>query len=175
MKTPLSGAFGASLSNALNEAKKAIVTKRAYDKRHADDEGVDEVRIKTVPRWKESELSGNEWRISATLQFLRKGHVVFERSFHTVESAINAAPWFKQIAHEGEDFKRVPVEVERCLCMQPGCNEKATKEFKIKQEYVHREGVKTESSGEQRRRFCDKHKMRGDCGLEDADTNYEVV
>ena len=25
------------------------------------------------------------------------------------------------------------------------------------------------------RAFCDQHKMRGDCGLDDADANYEPM
>lgn len=174
MKTPLSGAFGASLSNALKKAKKNI-GQEVWDKSHPDDEYIDEVRIKTVPRWKTSGLSGDEWRVSATLQFLRKGHVIFERGFNSIETAIAAAPWFGKTKGEDEQWKRIPVEVERCLCMQPGCSEKATKEFKIKQEYSRHEGVKKESFGEQRRRFCDKHQRRGDCGLEDADDNYEAI
>ncbi len=38
-----------------------------------DAQAFDEVRIRTVPRWKESGLSGDEWRISATVEFWRKG------------------------------------------------------------------------------------------------------
>lgn len=37
-----------------------------------DAQAFDEVRITTVPRWKESELSGDEWRISAKMEFLNR-------------------------------------------------------------------------------------------------------
>ena len=39
---------------------------------HHDDEWYDEVRITTVPRYKTSSLSGDEWRTSARIQILRK-------------------------------------------------------------------------------------------------------
>jgi len=44
-----------------------------------DRQAYDEVRIITVPRYKNSELSGAEWRISAEVQFLHKGVVIFEK------------------------------------------------------------------------------------------------
>jgi hypothetical protein len=38
-----------------------------------DAQAFDEVRIKTVPRYKTSGLSGDEWRISATIQLMLSG------------------------------------------------------------------------------------------------------
>lgn len=38
-----------------------------------DAQACDEIRIYTVPRYKTSGLSGDEWRISAVTEFYRKG------------------------------------------------------------------------------------------------------
>lgn len=46
-----------------------------------DDEFYDEIRITTVPRFKTSELSGDEWRVSTHVVVLRKGRVVAEKSW----------------------------------------------------------------------------------------------
>jgi len=50
-----------------------------------DAQAFDEVRIVTVPRYKTSGMSGDEWRISATIQFMRKGRIVHERGISSVE------------------------------------------------------------------------------------------
>ena len=41
-----------------------------------DAQAFDEVRIVTVPRYKRSDLSGDEWRISAEIQFYRNGVLI---------------------------------------------------------------------------------------------------
>jgi len=43
-----------------------------------DANSFDEIRIRTIPRYKTSGLSGDEWRISMVTEFLRKGKVVHE-------------------------------------------------------------------------------------------------
>lgn len=43
---------------------------RAY---RPDAQAFDEIRIFTVPSYKTSGLSGDEWRISATVEFYRNG------------------------------------------------------------------------------------------------------
>lgn len=56
-----------------------------FHKRLSDDHWWDEVRIVTIPRYKMSGLSGDEWRVSARLQILRKGVIFHERSFSKLE------------------------------------------------------------------------------------------
>ena len=46
------------------------------NRNHHDDEWYDEIRVTTVPRFKTSGLSGDEWRRSAKVTFLRKGIVL---------------------------------------------------------------------------------------------------
>ena len=63
-------------------------TVHPYYPRHHDDEWIDEIRIVTVPRFKESELSGDEWRTSVRMQILRKGIVLRERRYGKIADAL---------------------------------------------------------------------------------------
>lgn len=130
----------------------------------------DEVRITTIPRFKESGLSGDEWRISATIQLLRKGRVIAERGFRNIETACAHLPAFHG---EAIDSGNAMFGGEADFCDQEGCSDPATVTYRKKADYC-REGHKTEiASGIRIRKFCDRHKHRGDCGLDDADANYE--
>lgn len=152
-----------------------MATKDPFYKRHPDDEYYDKITIETVPRYKTSEMSGDEWRVSATMKFWRKGQLVFERTFNKMETAAIAMPWFFKTAGEGPEFKQIKDEK---LCDQPGCGNDAVNEFRLKKEYSERGeelSEKNMSSFEKRRKFCERHARRGDCGLEDSDSNYEVI
>ena len=54
-----------------------------------DAQAFDEVRITTVPRYKMSGLSGDEWRISGKIQLLRKGKVVAEKGCEATPSIMS--------------------------------------------------------------------------------------
>ena len=139
-----------------------------------DRQGFDEVRIVTVPRWKESELSGSEWRISARIVMMRKGVILAERDFGTVENAARFLDWAMTEAHDdGKCDLSNPAYSK--LCDQEGCAERATVTYRLKARYC-REGHPSEPMPQgEYRQFCERHKMRGDCGLDDADANYEAV
>jgi hypothetical protein len=135
-------------------------------------QGFDEVRIRTVPRWKESELSGDEWRYHAEIEFYRKGELVHSAGTRDVEAAC------AQIGYHhanGLDNGKGFFAGERNICDQEGCSEPATTALKLKKGY-NRDGSERKlwDAGEYRC-FCDRHKHRGDCSLEDADCNYEVI
>lgn len=71
-----------------------------------------------------------------------------------------------------------PGPLER-LCCQPGCREPFVSIYRKKKDY-DREGHATEPEFFDKetvavRGFCRKHLRRGDCGLDDADSNYEVL
>ena len=148
-------------------------------KLHEDNQLCDEVKISTAIRWKDSELSGCEYRISAVAQFFKKGHLLHESSWRDIETAWQHA-WSDFIlkCEFGKfDFK----DWQKTQCFQEGCSEKATWEAWIKQEYCVGRGNcgnKLDRShpifSRSHRLFCEKHKLRGDCGLEDADSNYEM-
>lgn len=141
-----------------------------------DANGFDEIRIVTVPRYKESEMSGDEWRISMRTDFYRKGKIV-----HSTQSGSNidaAAGLLYGRLIEAQDNGEGYYAGDGVHCDQEGCSNRATNLFKIKQRYCvggGKCGQKKESYVDQYRCFCDTHKTRGDCDLEDNDKNYEFI
>lgn len=146
-----------------------------YDN-HRDDHFIDAAEIVTVPRYKTSGLSGDEWRFSARIRLLRKGVVLYERWVGNIAYAgIAVAEMLNgdRDKHMVEDFaERMKGLASKCA--NPGCQEEAVSEYRLKMEYS-REGMKREPYGDKRIKFCQRHLRRGDCGLQDADVNYEVV
>lgn len=153
--------------------------------RHHDDEYADEIHITTVPRWKTSELSGDEWRTSARVDFRRKGQLIWFIVLRNLEVATAALPWFFRTFMEGPDgdpskallpdertLYRIAPPTDERLCFQPGCSLPAVVEYELKKQFSRQEGAEVPSSLTMYRRFCETHAKRGDCGLEDADTNY---
>jgi hypothetical protein len=133
-----------------------------------DAQPFDEVRMVTVPRYKTSGLSGDEWRISVRVQFYRKGKLIFENSYSKMEYAVRLLDRdYIQVSEGGGAF----YAGEGTLCDQEGCANEATVTYHLKKEYC-RSGHGEEVTNPTVRLFCDKHKTRGDCGLEDADANY---
>lgn len=135
-----------------------------------DGQAFDRVEIVTVPRYKTSGMSGDEWRISALVRLYRKGKVVADRSYRDVESAAKFLSWFMTETLEGGggDFGN-----DNNLCDQEGCSEPATVFYQKKKDWCGRCGGSKEITwGKFFRKFCEEHKTRGDCGLDDADDNY---
>ena len=150
-------------------------------KRHDDDEWIDEVRIITVPRYKTSGMSGDEWRFSAKVELLRKGIVLFVRSFSKLHYAIDFLP---AIQHEYSDIGRGSQDAEgnevdfNRYCFNPGCTQDGVVEYRLIDQFSRPYGDKLPKKdylGEYHRRFCEEHAKRGDCGLEDADSNYILI
>ena len=150
--------------------------------RHEDDDWIDEVRIVTVPRWKESEISGDEWRFSQRIELYRKGQLLATSGAHKMRDAVAMLPglligWGGG-SHIGGAFDEEPERTQEfwnAFCFNPGCPEQATFEFRRKHHYC-REGEAHDREWRiEHLRFCERHKHRGDCGFNDADANYEVV
>ena len=150
--------------------------------RHEDDEWIDEVRITTVPRWKESGLSGDEWRFSSRIEVYRKGHLLARSGTWRLKDAVALLPsmllgWGAG-SHIGGSFEEEPERGSAFwdeFCFNPGCPEQATFEFRRMHHYC-REGHAHDAEWRiEHMRFCERHKHRGNCGFNDADTNYEVV
>lgn len=142
-----------------------------------DAQPFDEIRVKVVPRYKQSELSGDEWRISTLTQFYRKGRLIFETGHGTMEATCGLmyADYLKATEHGSG---KVPPGVfyggEGDFCDQEGCAETATVTYQKKLDYC-RSGHRRELHRPTIRKFCSQHKTRGDCGLDDADANYVRV
>lgn len=136
-----------------------------------DAQAFDEVRIVTVPRYKESGLSGDEWRISASIQFFRNGIMVHEDAHiaRNVERACSFAAYYHAKAM---DDGRGYFAGEDPFCDQEGCANHATVTYRLRRKFCEN-ATPHELMHETIRRFCDRHAQRGNCGLEDADVNYE--
>lgn len=139
-----------------------------------DAQAFDEVRIVTVPRYKTSGMSGDEWRISARIEFLRKGHIVHEASVRDVETACGflMAEYYRA-CDDGKGY----FAGEADLCDQEGCAQPATVTYRVKEEFSRDNPHEWHKCIEEIciRKFCDRHSKRGDCGFDDADANYELM
>jgi hypothetical protein len=136
-------------------------------------ETYDEIRMKVIPRYKTSGLSGDEWRTSIKIEFCFKGQVVKTTSASTMKTAILMLG-YESIEMFDDKTAKIHAELEKECCDQPGCSNKAVARFKLKKltadngEYLDM----NDQYGEYYRKFCSKHLQRGDCGREDADDNY---
>ena len=137
-----------------------------------DAQAFDEMHVTTVPRYKESGLSGDEWRVSTQVDCIRKGMVIWSQRFNSVETACKyIASMYdevvgKGLAHFGGDG---------ILCDQEGCSDLATSFYRKRKDFDRNSGAVTQDPSGDVRCFCAKHKTRGDCGLDDADDNYEAI
>jgi hypothetical protein len=64
------------------------------------------------------------------------------------------------------------------ICDQEGCSDVATVTLRLKQEFCRNGHASDPYEHDTRplvRKFCARHSTRGDCGLEDADSNYEII
>lgn len=152
-----------------------------YD-RHRDDEIIDEITFRVVPRYKESYLSGDEWRVSTVVELKRKGETLVTSTYNSMKDAAAHLPWLlrtwvETLDEEGSKRWSQRIKTDEGTCHQAGCSAPATVHYKLKKQYS-REGYEKDLADyhcEVRRAFCDRHSRRGDCGLEDSDSNYERV
>ena len=140
-----------------------------------DAQAFDEVRIVTLPRYKTSELSGDEWRISAKVELLRKGRVIVEEGCRNVEVACKLLAWYHcKACDDGNGF----FAGEGDLCDQEGCAAIATVTYRVLNEFCRdhpHEHQKPLTDEVVTRKFCAQHSKRGDCGFDDADKNYVAL
>lgn len=138
-----------------------------------DGQRYDNVQIYTVPRWKESEISGDEYRISANADLFYKGHKIKTMTFSDVETAIRyldgALVYWRE---SGESYGQVD---DSYLCDQEYCTNIADVKYKRLKGYTDRGDPETLYDWNLYRVFCNQHKTRGDCALDDGDHNYEQV
>jgi hypothetical protein len=122
------------------------------------------------------------WLDSAKLVVKRKGIALCERDFATFGEAAMGMFWNVITANEGTrgvEWHHLTDEQERGLCQQVGCAELPVNVYRLKKLM----------EGNDRRCFmepeydfvgryvwyCARHTERGDCGIEDADDNLELV
>lgn len=140
-----------------------------------DDEGVDRVELVVVDRYKQSGLSGDEWRTAVVIRMFRKGDLVSERAMSGMRDAAAALPWLMLTAHEQSPMPLWGLDEMRCN--QYGCAEEAVEVVELVNEFSRQGEGPLPDNGlpRPRRAFCVKHRQRGDCSREDCDTNYVKV
>jgi len=162
-----------------------------YFDRHREDTGYDRVEIDIVPRYKQSHMSGDEWRFSYRARVWWKGFLIGSHSMSTMEHITRTLDhWLNYMneiihfnykkyddgsGHEGMiHFPDHRLQAE--YCAQPGCPNKATHTF-VKKKTWTRDGCSetTKPNAVHVIRFCPLHTTRGDCALEDADNNLELI
>lgn len=141
---------------------------------HPEDERYDEINIRVVERWKESELSGDEWRFSYVAEFKRKGEVVVRLSASRLSWLLQGLQWKLLTAGEEGNVDVEAFNRTKDKCDQPGCSELATI-FYERINHYSKEGDKIEKHSKTYRQFCEEHSYRGDCALDDADHNYKQI
>lgn len=146
-------------------------------KRHRNDTWIDEVKIDTIIRWKESEVSGDEFRTSVRVQLIRKGYVLVERSFSRMQWAIMNLPAMMASPCPADqpwdnDALGQPAG-NGSMCDQVGCKNIATEKRTLISQYCNCGHKYDSGTVRYYRVFCLDHDRRGDCSLEDADSNYE--
>ena len=157
------------------------VKKNIHFEPHPDDSWYDACIVETVERWKESELSGDEYRFSYYVSFMRKGHVLLQKSYGSWKAALAFIPGLSYNDHpagaDDEYEHSVVIDERYTFCFQPGCPDLATREFRIIKLYTSRgDDAYMSKDTDYRFRFCDKHSgQRGDCGLLDSDVNLVEV
>ena len=147
-----------------------------FSLRHPDDPFFDEVRVITVPRYKTSYASGGEWRFSYEVQCLRKGVVLKAGSYGSFDNACAAVPNMVMNLGTFELGDAIDAHPElKAMCANPGCAKTATVAYRIKRDYCQTCFQPDKFALDGIIKFCDEHRTRGDCGLQDCDKNYREV
>lgn len=142
---------------------------------HPEDERYDAIDIHIVERWKESELSGDEWRFSYVALVKRKGETIVIISASKLDWLLEGLQWRITIAGEKDEMDQEAWERTKEKCDQPGCAEDPVVFYQRIKRYTNRGEELAANSfydGKEYRQFCKRHKHRGDCDLDDADHNY---
>ena len=146
---------------------------------HPDDDIIDGVTIECCERWKDSELSGSEWRFSYTTKLWRKGKVIaIDGGHYKLENAVAHLPWLLKIWGESGRYLEDIPKSERWSglsirdCCQPGCAEPATLVRRMRRTWSKPCDLSAPATDGEVRSFCERHRHRGDSGLDDGESNY---
>lgn len=147
--------------------------------RHHDFEPYDRITIDVVPRFKQSGLSGDEWRTSVRVVFFFKGEAVHEAHFSDVTTALAMLP--AEHIHQCVPIKERVIELEQRerRCDQPGCSAPSSVAYRVRR-FFSRGGELLDAKDmaldvQKIVWFCDEHAERGDADREDSDSNLERV
>lgn len=139
-----------------------------------DAQPFDEIRIVTRPYFKNSGLSGSEWRTRFYTQLYRKGNLVFEDEGYTsLESAVHLlSHTYLSAIDNGKGY----FAGEADYCDQEGCSNKANVIYECLREGCGACGnTKEPEFFIPYRQFCHQHCVRGDSRLDDMDEHYKII
>lgn len=121
----------------------------------------------------------------SSIEFMRKGRLLYQSRHPNgmLPCLVTAGhlPWATSVACDEPLGTDEAWEDMLQLCFQDGCKELAVSMYRLLFRYDEdgkmRDSYSTLDRGNVPLivRFCSLHLRRGDCGLEDADRNYEVV
>lgn len=139
----------------------------------------DDIRLTANSRYKDSEMSGSEWRVGILIEFLFKGEVMATCGARDMQAAA-AILGYRLLDNGGTELEvnlRKHMALESACCDQPGCKKPWTWLHWLRQRYTKRAEIIPPSPPERFfRRFCDDHEDRGeDAGYEDCNANYDKV
>lgn len=146
-------------------------------KRLARFDVIDEIAFRTIPRYKTSSRSGDEWRHHVQVELRFKGKVVAEYGCSDMDAAI-AMLGAKRIQIGDEGVPDAVIAAEASKCDQPSCQNDAIGRLAIKRHAAadgHWLDAEEYSHHRWYRQFCAVHIQRGDCSREDCDANYEPI
>lgn len=147
-----------------------------WNRRLHDFEAFDEIKLRVVPRLKNSDLSGSSWRTGVEISFWFKGHVVAKHWATSMRWAISLL--WHYVLESSEPIPERVMEIERNACAQPGCQHLPFVTYQILQRYTAQGEKLAASDGhlwKDYRRFCAQHAQRGDAIYEDRMENYKIV
>ena len=114
--------------------------------------------------------------ICHSIQFTWKGQSLIEMSDDgksmSLLHAIGCISYAMSAGRQDQQWEKKDENV----CAQPGCGAEPVSLFRKVDDWWPRIGKKKEHyDGNAYRLFCKAHLRRGDCGLDDADSNYELI
>lgn len=146
---------------------------------HPNDETVDGITIDCHDRFKESELSGSEWRFSYRITLWRKGHKLAVDGGHlSLDAAVAHLPWLMKTWGESERYREIPKDELASLdtqvfeCAQPGCCGAPVVALPMVRRWSRDCTLSEPAQNGEVRMFCPVHSNRGDSGLDDGESNY---
>lgn len=144
------------------------VKRKMWHTRELEGQNVDEISITTVPRYKTSKASGDEWRFSCKVDFKKNGIVVRQEHYGNI---MNALPELRAVCRDVDLDASI---LDGGYCDQEGCSKRTTKFYRVKNFYCRSCGKPDEYQYKTQAYvcFCERHSTRGDCGLFDSDSNY---
>ncbi len=146
---------------------------------HRDDPLYDKIVIELEERYKQSTISGDEWRFGNRVRLFYKGKELDNGLMHS-DICITLEKLAEQIKLlEPLDSSNNNKQFDD-ICCQPGCAERGTRKYVFKKifpsnSFTGAENVPDANGYTKGMVFCDAHGKRGNCGLTDADDNYICI